>query len=216
MDVNALPDIRGLADQLDAAEGDARNLVTGLSEERGTWRPAAGSWSVSECLDHLATANRVYLRAMHEPALHARERGRRRVGPAMPGFVGRWFVKTLEPPVKTRFKMKAPQIIQPRAAPALADAFRSFLASHDDVRQFLRANADLDLAGVRFPNPFVRGVRFSLATGLHVIAAHERRHVWQAWRVRRAAEHADRMEPEIDGSASRASQDLNGTRIARI
>jgi hypothetical protein len=41
---------------------------------------------------------------------------------------------------------------------------------------------------VRFPNPFVRGVRFSLATGLHVIAAHERRHLWQAWRARRAAE----------------------------
>ena len=26
-----------------------------------------------------------------------------------------------------------------------------------------------------------------LATGLHVIAAHERRHLWQAWRVRQAA-----------------------------
>jgi len=33
-------------------------------------------------------------------------------------------------------------------------------------------------------------VRFSLATGLHVIAAHERRHLWQAWRVRANAERA--------------------------
>ena len=33
-------------------------------------------------------------------------------------------------------------------------------------------------------------VRFSLATGLHVITAHQRRHLWQAWRVRRAAEAA--------------------------
>jgi hypothetical protein len=40
---------------------------------------------------------------------------------------------------------------------------------------------------VRFPNPFIRGVRFSLATGLHVIASHERRHLWQVWRVRQAA-----------------------------
>jgi hypothetical protein len=37
---------------------------------------------------------------------------------------------------------------------------------------------------------FIRGIRFSLATGLHVIAAHERRHLWQAWRVREAAERA--------------------------
>ena len=34
------------------------------------------------------------------------------------------------------------------------------------------------------------GVRLSLATGLHVLAAHERRHLWQAWRVRREAERA--------------------------
>jgi hypothetical protein len=48
----------------------------------------------------------------------------------------------------------------------------------------------VDLRGTRFVNPFVRGVRFSLATGLHVILAHERRHLWQAWRVRREAEKA--------------------------
>ena len=53
---------------------------------------------------------------------------------------------------------------------------------------FLRRYAEIDLAGVRFPNPFIRGVRFSLATGLHVIAAHERRHLWQAWRGRRGVE----------------------------
>jgi hypothetical protein len=59
------------------------------------------------------------------------------------------------------------------------------VASQADVREFLRAHADLDLAGIRFPNPLVRSIRFSLATGLHVIAAHERRHLWQAWSVRR-------------------------------
>jgi hypothetical protein len=58
------------------------------------------------------------------------------------------------------------------------------------VRVFLRKYCDLDLVGVRFANPFIRGVRFSLATGLHVIAAHERRHLWQAWRVRQAAERS--------------------------
>jgi len=68
------------------------------------------------------------------------------------------------------------------------------VASQADVCAFLSANADFDLAGVRFPNPFVRGVYFSLATGLHVIAAHERRHLWQAWRVRRAMEQAHTHE----------------------
>jgi hypothetical protein len=86
--------------------------------------------------------------------------------------------------------MRAPRKIKPRTAPALTDANASFRASHDEVRAFLRAYAEVDLAGVRFPNPFIPGVRFSLATGLHVLAAHERRHLWQGWRVRQAAERA--------------------------
>ena len=189
MDANA-PDIKDLEDQLDAAERDAQALAVGLGEERGGWHAETGSWSVAECLDHLASANRVYLHAMKEPAIRAREQGRFRRGPATPGFVGRWFVMTMEPPVKAPFRMKAPRIVEPRAAPPLVSAFGSFRTSQDEVRAFLRANAELDLAAVRFPNPFVPGIRFSLATGLHVITAHERRHMWQAWRVRRAAEGA--------------------------
>jgi len=194
MDASA-PDIKDLEDQLDAAERDARALAAALAEERGGWHAETGSWSVAECLDHLASANRVYLQAMKEPAIRAREQGRFRRGPATPGFVGRWYVKTMEPPVKAPFRMK-PRIVEPRAAAPLANAFASFRTSQDEVRAFLREYADLDLAGVRFSNPFVRGIRFSLATGLHVITAHERRHMWQAWRVRRAAEAAECPDSE--------------------
>ena len=179
-------DILLLDEALQAADADARALVTGLSEGRGAWQPAPGAWSIAECLDHLATANRVYLQAMRPAAARAAMRQRQRRGPAHPGVIGRWFIRTLEPPVKRR--MWAPRTIVPRRSPPLADAFNSFLLSQDEVRTFLRANAHLDLAGVHFPNPFVRGVRFSLATGLHVIAAHDRRHLWQAWNVRRAHE----------------------------
>jgi hypothetical protein len=179
-------DIEALEEQLNAADRDAQSVVAGLTGEQGTWRSDARSWSVAECLDHLAVSNRVYLRAMEEPAVRARGEGRQRSGPAKPGLLGGWFVRTLEPPVRAR--MKAPRSIRPRKDPKLPDALADFVASQEMVRAFLRSYADVDLAGVRFPNPFVAGLRFSLATGLHVIAAHERRHLWQAWRVRRAAE----------------------------
>ncbi len=182
------PELQKLEDQLDTLEREARDLSSGLTEERGCWRASPDSWSVAECLDHLAIANRVYLGAMQPAALRAYEQGRQRCGPALPGLAGRFFVSTLEPPVKVLFRMKSPRSIRPRAVPSLAGALASFVAAQNEVRAFLRTNANLDLAGVRFPNPFLPGVRFSLATGLHVITAHERRHVWQAWRVRRLAE----------------------------
>jgi hypothetical protein len=183
-------DLHALEQAYAAAERDARAVVDGLTEALGTWRSEPSSWSVAECLDHLAVSNRIYLAAMGPSAADALANGRSRQGPAMPGVIGRWFARTLEPPVKPRFKMKAPRKIRPRQSPPLADATAAFLTSQIDVQRFLRTYAGIDLTGVRFPNPFITGVRFSLATGLHVIASHERRHLWQAWNVRRAAERA--------------------------
>ena len=181
-------DVDALERALAANEQDARAVAAGLTEALGRWRADANSWSVAECLDHLATANRVYLRAMQPSAERARTSGRRRRKPATPGLIGSWFVWSLEPPVNPRFRGKAPRLIRPRASPPLDDALEQFLSSQEEVRTFLRRYADIDLAGVHFPNPFIRGVRFSLATGLHVIAAHERRHLGQAKRVRNQAE----------------------------
>jgi hypothetical protein len=181
------PDIERLARELDDAERDARALVQDLTEAQGTWRATPTSWSVAECLDHLATANRVYLQAMRPPAEAALAAGRLRRRPAEPGIVGRWFVGTLEPPVRPGWKQKAPRKIVPRQGPSLADASAAFLASQAEARAFLSRFGGIDLAGVRFPNPFIPGIRFSLATGLHVIASHERRHLWQARRVMASA-----------------------------
>lgn len=190
--MNMHPDIKRLNDEFDAAKRDALALVSGLSEAQASVRVQTGSWSVSECLDHLATTNRAYLGAMRPAAAHAREQGRLRRRPAVPGVLGGWIVRSFEPPV--RFKIKAPREIQPRTALALEDAVAAFSASHAEVHDFLRENADLDLASVRFRNPFIKGVRFRLATGLHVIAAHERRHLWQAWRLREAMQSAQTRE----------------------
>jgi hypothetical protein len=181
-------DVDALERAFNSNEDDARALVRGLDERRGTARAQAGTWSVSECLDHLAISSRVYLSAMNPAAERARSKGRRRRGPAVPGVVGGWFVRSLEPPVRTGFRMRAPRKIQPRDAPPLGLAVEQFVASQGDVVAFLRTYAAIDLAGVLFPNPFIPGVRFSLATGLHVLLAHQRRLLWQAWRIRRAME----------------------------
>jgi hypothetical protein len=192
MEMDWPDDIKTLDEGLDAQEREAERLIAGLTEADGAWRPAEHAWSVAECLDHLATANRVYLTAMRQPAIGARVGWRMRKGPAVPGFFGGMFARSLEPPPSRLSKLKAPGKIKPRTAPPLSDAFAAFMASQRDARTFLREFAEIDLAGVTFPNPFIAGLRFSLATGLHVIVAHNKRHLWQAWRV---LEKAGRATP---------------------
>ena len=35
----------------------ARQLVTGLNDEQLNWKPAPDSWSIAQCLDHLAVTS---------------------------------------------------------------------------------------------------------------------------------------------------------------
>lgn len=182
-------ELKTLDDAYTAAHADAQALIANLTEDQAAWRPHPAAWSVAECLDHLAATNRIYIRAMQPVADQARRENKLRRRPALPGFLGAWFVRTLEPPAK--IKTKSPKSIKPRTAPTLADASAAFLASHTEAQNFLRANADLDLAAILFPNPFLKGLRFSLATGLHVIPAHERRHLHQA----RAVISASQVKP---------------------
>ena len=205
------PDIQAIDDQMTAIKFDAQALASGLTEEQGVWRSAPDSWSVAQCLDHLAKTDHLYLAAMEDAAIVARIEGRLRRGPAKSGALSRWLAGSLggrvgdllsggfagpiggsigrwqEPPVLPRRRLKTPHVLLPRTAPPLADALGGFLSAHFEVRFFLRSFAHLDLARIRFTDPLVPAIRFSLATGLNNLMAHERRHLWQAWRVRRGA-----------------------------
>jgi hypothetical protein len=44
-------------------------------------------------------------------------------------------------------------------------------------------SSGIEFNRVRFKNPFVPLLRFTVGTGLMVINAHDRRHLWQAERV---------------------------------
>jgi hypothetical protein len=42
----------------------------------------------------------------------------------------------------------------------------------------------LDVTTIRVTSPFNASLRYSAYSALHILAAHERRHLWQAERVR--------------------------------
>jgi len=175
-------DIQELLVALDANDIRAEELVRYLDDEPFNWRPDERSWSVAQCLDHLNAASRAYLPPMRTAVERALRAGSVRRGPLRPGVVGRWFVATLEPPPKRR--LPAPKKIVPAARKARSEVMAEWARLQAEVKALLQESAELDLNGTRFVNPFLSVIRFSLATGFQVIAAHERRHLWQAARVK--------------------------------
>jgi hypothetical protein len=178
-------DVEAVLDQLAANTAAARRLGGELSEAQLTWQPAPGkSWSVAQCLQHLARTSGPYCAAMRaalrEAAAH---RAPLRQGPYRPGLLVRQFLKSLEPPVN--LKLPAPDEIQPAARPAGARALDEFLRSQEEVCAVVREAAPFDWNRVEFPNPFLRLFSLAFGAGPAIIAAHNRRHLWQAEQLRR-------------------------------
>jgi hypothetical protein len=165
--------------------GDLTHTVTELTAgydlSQLTWQPGAGErWSVLECLDHLAVFNGIYLDVMEQAISDARpgtDADVFRTG----GFLSTKFTRMAEPPPKIKFP--APGKIRPRPTLNSENILPDFLQKMDRVAGLVRSTAGKDLNTVRFRNPIGPLLRFTVANGFLIIAAHARRHIWQAEQV---------------------------------
>jgi hypothetical protein len=179
------PDRQALVDELDRLEGELRRLVEPASDAAFRWRPDGGkAWSIGLCVEHLAVTNEAYVERLTEAVTRDGGRAGAPRGALAPSWFGRIFLSQLEPP--PRYRVPAPKKIQPEEA-HLGDrdgVWQRFAASQERVRVLIRSTADTAVDRVRFRNPFVRDLRvFTVADGFHIVAAHERRHLYQAKNV---------------------------------
>jgi hypothetical protein len=174
-----------LLSEIDASDARATALARSLTPDRLNWKPSPGEWSIGQCLDHLCVANEVYLAAM-EPSLRNRPPGVAQE--ITPGWFGRWFIRTAIEPSSQSRKGRAPKKIVPRSE-VDGSVLDRFLKTNVRARDFVRRAAEYDVNRVRFRNPFVPIIYFTVGTGLEILVRHERRHLLQAERVS-AASHS--------------------------
>jgi len=171
-----------LSSELIASDDRARHLIAGLTAEQLNWRPSPSAWSIGQCLEHLAIGSELYLPPM---AKALRDKPPSAVPEITPGWFGRWFIASfIEPSSGTR-RARAPRKIQPESRVDVSVLDR-FLRSNQSVRELILRARDHDVNRIRFANPFVTGIRFTVGTGLEIISGHERRHLLQAERVRQS------------------------------
>jgi len=90
----------------------------------------------------------------------------------------------VEPP--PRFRVKAPGVFRPGPATPLAGTLEEFVALQEHFQQRLHDAEGLHLRRIRVPSPAFRRLKIGLGAAFAVIAAHQRRHLWQAQQVRAA------------------------------
>ena len=171
-----------LATDLLASDKRAKRLLAGLTKEQLNWQPAPISWSVGQCLEHLCLMNEVYL-----PPISAafKEKPDSPVEQITPGWFGGWFIRNFAEPTSGSRRVGAPAKIRP-ASNVEVSVLDRFLSGNQSCRDIIVRARSKNVNRIRFWNPFIPGLRFTVGTGLEIIVRHERRHLLQAERVREA------------------------------
>ncbi len=166
--------IASLLEQIQSITRKAEKLVHGRSNEDLTWKSDAAAWSVAECLDHLAQTTQVFLgpiaHAVAEAPALTSDRSLRT------GTLARLFIRNLEPPYRLRFK------VLPQLTPCHRDfqsAWSGFLTSQSDLQQAVRSATGLAIDRVKIKSPVYARIAYNIYGALRMLAAHERRHLWQ-------------------------------------
>jgi hypothetical protein len=176
------PEIDELRGQFERLSADAGALVEPLTDEQFTWRAGPEVWSIAQCIDHLNATARFYLPYLDEGIADAIRLGLYAEGPFACRRLGRLLVAVTEPP--SRVRAKARPLLQPRDPRRRQEVMPAFRAYQVQYVDRLRQANGLDLGRATVRTPVARWVWISLGSGFALMAAHERRHLAQAARVR--------------------------------
>ena len=160
---------------------EVEGVLAALSAEQALWRPNEQKWSVLGHVVHLCLLNELYVEAMQACVTRSREAGRLSDGPYRHPWFGRWFTNAMEPPPKRRMKTAKAMIPDPELDGS--EVGPKFARVQGTLAQLMEDTRGVDLGRARFSSPFACFVRLSLGTGLSVVLAHNRRHVWLAGEV---------------------------------
>jgi hypothetical protein len=83
-----------------------------------------------------------------------------------------------------RIRFRTPRVYAPQNGRPAAEVVEEFSLVQQELMNSVRAANGLDLARAKVTVPIRKFIKLSLGQEFALIAAHERRHIWQAQQVR--------------------------------
>lgn len=172
-----------LFEQVQSTTNHAKRLVLVRSPEELTTRVRQDSWSVTECLEHLALTTRAFLPPIVQIITKTPRLTRSRS--LRCDVLARVLIRTLEPPYRLRHKVLAHLAPQQNDFPA---AWKAFLESQDELGGIIRSAVGLAIDTAKIQSPVCSRMSYSVYGALGILAVHQRRHLWQIEQILRAVD----------------------------
>jgi hypothetical protein len=169
--------IKYVTDELGRVVEDVRANFGALTEEQLNWKPAADSWSVAQCLDHLLKTNEQFYPEFAKLASGNRKNTFWQNYSPFTGMGGRFLVNAVMNDSK---KVKAPSkdIVPPSD---IEDGIvEKFTANIKDVCDKIEACSSADLKKTVVTSPFLSVMTYTLDDAYSVLVEHSKRHIRQA------------------------------------
>ena len=173
--------IDAIEEEINQATARAWSLVKSTDGRLFTVRPHPNSWSASECIAHLSISTEMFLPVLRTALDDARKRNLVSDKPPKMDWLGSVLRWVLDPPFRQRVKTAQPFV--PKSVRAKAEAFGEFSTLQNKLLEILRASRGFDLRKIKIVSPFDKRVKYNLYSAFRIVAAHERRHLWQAERA---------------------------------
>ena len=175
------PQLAAIARELAEATERAKALVHAVQDGAFQARPDPGRWSVGECLVHLNLTTTAYLPLL-DTALAQGGGGSDPTRRYRRDFAGWLLSASLEPPV--RFRMTTIPRFVPGGLTSREAVISDFVRLQGELERRLGRASGFDLNRLRIQSPFNELLSYNLYSAFRVLAAHERRHLWQADQAR--------------------------------
>jgi hypothetical protein len=169
-----------LLQQVESATTHAKRLVSGRSEQELITRVQPSSWSVTECLEHLALTTRAFLPPIAE--IMAKTPPLTKNRPLRCDVLAKVLIRTLEPPYRLRHKVLAH--LSPRQND-FQSAWNAFLRSQEELAEIIRSAVGLAIDTMKIPSPACSRMSYNVYGALGILSAHQRRHLWQVEQILR-------------------------------
>jgi hypothetical protein len=170
--------VDSLLQELRDTRASAAEIFNDRKFEELLRRPAEKRWSAAECIEHLKITNRAYLTRLSEAIRSLRQKDLARRGEFRLDWNARLLKYWLEPP--SRLRLPTGAAFRPVNHADPTTVLNVFQAIGCELEKELANARELALDAEKIRSPFAENMEYSAYSAFVLIAAHNRRHIWQA------------------------------------